>query len=50
HSFASNLARKGVSAKLIDSYMGHQTEEMRNRYQHLFPAERESAIRSVFGD
>ncbi len=49
HSFASNMAREGVAQGIIDSHMGHQTEEMRKRYQHLFPQEREKAIRSVFG-
>ena len=37
HSFASNLAVKGVDQRMIDAWMGHQTEEMRKRYQHLRP-------------
>jgi integrase len=37
HSFASNLAAKGVDQRHIDDWMGHQTEEMRKRYQHLRP-------------
>ncbi len=37
HSFASNLAVKGADQRLIDLWMGHQTEEMRQRYQHLRP-------------
>ncbi|MDB5307108.1 MAG: site-specific recombinase XerD [Gemmataceae bacterium] len=49
HSFASNMARKNVDQRLIDNYMGHQTEEMRKRYRHLFPQEKENAIRNVFG-
>lgn len=49
HSFASNMAREGVAQAVIDSCMGHQTEEMRKRYRHLFPQEREKAVRSVFG-
>lgn len=32
----SNLARAGVDDRIIDHSMGHQTEEMRRRYQHLF--------------
>lgn len=44
HSFASILAAKGVDQRLIDAFMGHQTEEMRVRYQHLFPAARQRAI------
>ena len=41
HSFASNLARHSV-----DQYemMGHQTDEMRRRYCHLFPEDRKSAV------
>ncbi|MBV8129930.1 MAG: tyrosine-type recombinase/integrase [Planctomycetaceae bacterium] len=38
HSFASILASKGVDQRIIDRYMGHQTEEMRKCYQHLFPS------------
>ena len=37
HSVASILASKGVDQRYIDKVMGHQTEEMRLRYQHLFP-------------
>jgi len=32
HSFASNLASGGVDQRIIDEWMGHQTEEMRRRY------------------
>ena len=49
HSFASNLAAAGVDQRIIDEFMGHQTEEMRRRYRHLFPAQRRAAIESVFG-
>ena len=49
HSFASNLAAAGVDQRVIDEFMGHQTEEMRRRYRHLFPAQRRAAIESVFG-
>lgn len=44
HSFASNLARRGVDQRVIDEFMGHQTEEMRKRYRHLFPEDGEMAI------
>lgn len=44
HSFASNLAGVGVDQRVIDRWMGHQTEEMRRRYQHLFPRQMRSAI------
>lgn len=44
HSFASNLARHGVDQRTIDDFMGHQTEESRKRYRHLFPEDLRSAI------
>lgn len=45
HSFASNLARSGrVSQAEIDELMGHQTEEMRLRYRHLFPEDKQRAV------
>jgi integrase len=46
HSFASNLAARGVDQRIIDEWMGHQTEAMRKRYQHLFPQARRTAIES----
>jgi integrase len=46
HSFASNLAALGVDQRVIDEWMGHQTEAMRKRYRHLFPKTRRSAIES----
>ena len=50
HSFASNLAAKGIDQRVIDEWMGHQTEEMRKRYRHLFPDQQRKAIDSVFGE
>jgi integrase len=45
HSFASNLARSGrVTQAEIDELMGHQTEEMRFRYRHLFPEDKRRAV------
>jgi integrase len=44
HSFSSNLARAGVDGRIIDHFMGHRTEEMRRRYQHLFPEEKRKAL------
>ncbi len=35
---------RGVDQRVIDAFMGHQTAEMRARYQHLFPASRRRAI------
>jgi integrase len=46
HSFASNLAARGVDQRIIDEWMGHQTEAMRKRYRHLFPKDRRSAMES----
>ena len=48
HSFASNCAMKGVDQRIIDAWMGHTTEEMRQRYRHLFPNQEQEVIRSVF--
>jgi len=47
HSFASNLAAQGVDGRLIDHYMGHQTEAMRHRYQHLFPEKKSEGIQRL---
>jgi integrase len=50
HSFISNCAAKNVDQRIIDEWVGHQTEEMRRRYRHLFPHQQQAAIRQVFGD
>ena len=47
HSFASNLAIQGVDQRIIDKWMGHTTEEMRKRYQHLFPQKLSEGIRTL---
>lgn len=44
HSFASNLAARGVDQRVIDGWMGHMTEAMCKRYRHLFPEDRRSAM------
>ncbi len=49
HSFISNCALKGIDQRIIDSFVGHTTEEMRRRYTHLFPSAKMDAMRSVFG-
>lgn len=49
HSFCSNCALKGLDQRIIDSWMGHQTEEMRRRYRHLFPDHQQQAMSLVFG-
>src|SRR5262249_55223929 len=50
HSFVSNCAAKSIDQRVIDEWTGHQTEEMRRRYRHLFPHQQQTAIRLVFGD
>jgi integrase len=49
HSFASNLAAASVDQRIIDAWMGHQTEEMRRRYRHLFPDQQQKIMTLVFG-
>lgn len=44
HSLASNLASQGVDQRVIDDILGHQTEEMRKRYQHLTPDSKTDAL------
>ncbi|HML30326.1 MAG TPA: site-specific integrase [Hyphomicrobium sp.] len=50
HSFASNLASVGVDQRIIDEWMGHQTDEMRRRYRHLLPEVRHEAIQKLLPD
>lgn len=50
HSFASNLAASGVDQRVIDEFMGHQTDEMRCRYRHLFPETKKAAIVKLLPD
>lgn len=47
HSYSSNLAACGVDQRIIDKHMGHQTEEMRRRYQHLRPDICKSAVEKL---
>ena len=47
HSFASNLARHGVPEHRIREYMGHHTEDMAQRYRHLFPEDTQSDIEKL---
>lgn len=48
HSFCSNCAASGVDQRIIDAWVGHQTEEMRRRYRHLLPHRENEAIAAVF--
>jgi integrase len=49
HSFASDCAVAGVDQRFINAWMGHQTEEMVRRYQHLRPDKQREALALVFG-
>lgn len=49
HSFISACASRGVDQRLIDEWVGHQSDEQRRRYRHLYPSVQAEAIRSVFG-
>lgn len=44
HSFASIMAKNRTDARVIDEILGHQTEEMRKRYRHLFPEQLQAAM------
>jgi integrase len=49
HSFISACASKGVDQRLIDEWVGHQSEEQRRRYRHLYPSVQAKALKGVFG-
>jgi integrase len=49
HSFISLAASRGIDQRLIDEWVGHQTEEQRKRYRHLLPSVQQQAISSMFG-
>ena len=49
HSFISNCACDGIDQRMIDDWVGHTTDAMRERYRHLFPNESAKALKSVFG-
>ena len=48
HSFCSNCAAAGIDQRVINAWVGHQTEEMVKRYRHLIPNQRQLAIEKVF--
>lgn len=48
HSFASNCAAASVDQRFINAWMGHQTEQMVKRYQHLRPDKQREALELVF--
>jgi hypothetical protein len=45
----SCLAAAGVDQRLIDSIVGHTSEEMARRYRRLTPAAQGRAVTEVFG-
>lgn len=49
HSFISCLAAEGVDQRIIDEFVGHQSDEQRRRYRHLIPDVKQQAITGVFG-
>src|SRR5208283_1292930 len=49
HSFISALASKGVDQRIIDDIVGHQTDQQRRRYRHLYPDVKQQAVLGVFG-
>lgn len=48
HSFYSNCAAAGVDQRVINAWVGHQTEEMVRRYRHLIPGQQRQEIQRVF--
>ena len=44
------MAMKGADQRFIDGAVGHQTDEMRKRYRHLFPHKQHEVLAAVFGD
>jgi len=48
HSFCSNCAAAGIEQRIINDWVGHQTDEMVRRYRHLFPSHQQEAIAKVF--
>lgn len=49
HSFISNCASLAVDQRMIGAWVGHQTEDMRKRYRHLFPHRQRIELERVFG-
>jgi integrase len=48
HSFCSNCASAGVDQRMINAWVGHQTEDMVRRYRHLIPDRQQDEIDRVF--
>ncbi len=50
HSFCSNCAADGIDQRIINGWVGHQSEQMVRRYRHLFPDQQQRAMELVFGN
>jgi integrase len=50
HTFVSACACKGIDQRIIDTWVGHQTDAMRRRYRHLFPDVESKAMEQVFAE
>ena len=40
---------KAVPEHTISRWMGHETEEMKKRYRHLYPEQTKRAMQKLFG-
>jgi integrase len=49
HTFASHLAMRGASMKVVQELLGHATMDMTMRYAHLSPGVRREAVRLLDG-
>jgi integrase len=49
HSFCSNAAAAGIDQRVINAWVGHQSEEMVERYRLLLPTQSENSIHRLFG-
>ncbi len=49
HSFISACASRAIDQRLIDQWVGHQTDEQRTRYRQLYPSVQTEVLKSVFG-
>lgn len=48
HSFISILANEGMPDSIIDTWVGHTTEETRRRYRHLIPDKAKARLDRLF--
>jgi len=49
YTFEFASRESGVDQRVIDEVVGHQSEEQRKRYRHLYPGVMKEAITRVFG-